>query len=425
MNSQIFFCRQLAEWLHTCSWHFTTLLAIVVNKVDGIPQQEDKFVNALLLAHPVKPVKKELTIFIHHYFGMHNWLRYKPTLLNISLHHNTTHTLADERLPDLASTAKLSQFLDITAEELNWFTQRYRFDAKEPEHFHHYYYSLSTKRDGSSRLLESPKSRLKSIQRQIQREILSPIKMHPAAHGFINGRSCKTHAEPHTNKKYLFVFDLRQCFQSTQWLQVYSVFDQLGYPDVVCKSLTMLCTHKSYVHHPLLKTLPLDERQLLKERHLPQGAPSSPSLSNAVLRKLDTRLAGLAATLELEYTRYADDLAFSGNKIRNWGFLEPLVASICLDEGFQMNHRKSRLMRSHQRQKITGVVVNQGVNIDRRYYDQLKATLHNCVRDGFVIQNRMNHPEFRSYLYGSIQYVKSLNFKKGEKLEKIFLKIKD
>lgn len=421
----MFFCQQLAEWLYTSTWHFTTLLAIVVEKVDGIPAKEDEFVNALLLAHPSKPAKKQLTAFIHHYFGLRGWLRHKPRLASISLRDTTSRKLVDERLPILGSTAKLCQFLGITDRELDWFTQRYRFDAKEPEHFHHYHYSLCTKRDGSARLLESPKSHLKSIQRRVQREILSRVEMHPAAHGFINGRSCKTHAEPHTNKKYLFVFDLRQCFQSTQWHQVYSVFDQLGYPDVVCKSLTMLCTHKSYLHHPLLKPLPLDERQLLKERHLPQGAPSSPSLSNAVLRKLDTRLVGLASALGFEYTRYADDLAFSGNKIRNWGFLEPLVSSICLDEGFQMNHRKSRLMRSHQRQKITGVVVNQRVNVDRRYYDQLKATLHNCVRDGLVIQNRMNHPNFKSYLYGSIQYVKSLNVKKGEKLEKIYLEIQD
>ena len=103
------------------------------------------------------------------------------------------------------------------------------------------------------------------------------------------------------------------------------------------------------------------------------------------MRHLDKRLQGLAKSLKLRYSRYADDLAFSGNTHRDWRFLEPLIGSICLQEGFELNYRKSRIIRSHQRQKITGVIVNQRANIDRRYFDRLKAILNNCVRYGVCL----------------------------------------
>lgn len=222
----------------------------------------------------------------------------------------------------------------------------------------------------------------------------------------------------------MFTFDLKQCFQSIQWRQVYRIFTRLGYCKTVSRYLTKICTHKNYVKHPLLKKLSDEQRLKLKTPHLPQGAPSSPALSNLVLYYLDKRLSGLADSLHLNYTRYADDLAFSGNTHRDWTFLEPLIGSICLQEGFQLNHRKSRVMSAHQRQKLTGVIVNQKTNIDRRYYDQLKSTLNNCVRDGLDRQNLSDHPDFRAHLLGSIQHVKSLNSSKGEKLHETFQKIK-
>ena len=116
-------------------------------------------------------------------------------------------------------------------------------------------------------------------------------------------------------------------------------------------------------------------------------------------------------------------LAFSGDVHRNWKFLESLVGAICLEEGFTLNHRKSRCLRPHQRQILTGVVVNEKTNIDRRYYDRMKAVLTNCARDGLDSQNHSNHQDFKAHLLGCLQFVKSLSSKKGAKLEAIYNRI--
>jgi len=423
MNKQLFFSRQLAEWLLQYEWHFTTLLAAVIEHVEGIPEQENEFVDALLIDHPVRPNKNLLTDFINNYFRERNWFTSRTKITDICIANDSYQNLTVKSLPIINNSKDLSLFFGITANELDWLAQSFRTVSKEQEYFRHYHYSLHKKRDGGYRLLESPKTRLKDMQRQINSELLSHCRFHSAAHGFVKNRNCKTHAAAHINKKYLFIFDLQQCFQSIQWRQVYTIFTNLGYCKTVSRYLTKICTHKSYANHPLLKKLS-DEQQLkLKTPHLPQGAPSSPALSNLALYYLDKRLSGLADSLELDYTRYADDLAFSGNVHRNWKFFEPLIGSICLQEGFQLNHRKSRVMGSHQRQKLTGVIVNQKANIDRRYYDQLKAILNNCARDGLNKQNISDHPNFREHLMGSIQYVKFLNKRKGEKLYNIFKQI--
>jgi len=423
VNTQLNFCRQLAEWLVQYQWHFTPLLSAIIEHVEGIPEQENEFIDALLISYPTQPDKGSLTEFILSYFTDRQWFYPQVRLKDICIQEKVYKSLVNKNLPVIESGKELSAFFGITNNELNWLAQKYRLQVRQPEHLRHYHYSLHKKRDGNYRLLESPKRRLKSLQRQINNRILNHCKVHQAAHGFIKKNNCKTHAAIHTNKKFLFVFDLQQCFQSIQWHQIYSIFSNLGYSREVSYYLTKICTHQNYANHPLLYKLDSLQQSRLKTRHLPQGAPSSPALSNLVLYHLDKRLTGLAKKLHLEYSRYADDLAFSGNQQRCWKFFEPLVGAICLEEGFQLNHRKSRILKTAQRQKLTGIVVNQKVNIDRRYYDQLKATLHNCQRHGLSSQNRFNHPDFRAHLLGCIQYVKSLNSNKGEKLYQLFQSI--
>jgi len=150
----------------------------------------------------------------------------------------------------------------------------------------------------------------------------------------------------------------------------------------------------------LLTDLDNEQRKKIKQRHLAQGAPTSPTLSNLVMYKLDKRLDRLANSLELNYSRYADDLAFSGNEHRDWRFFEPLIASICLEERFKLNHR------------------------DRRYFDQIKAILTNCIRHGVESQNITGHHNFQSHLLGQVIFVNSLNKSRGEKLLKLYQKIK-
>ncbi|WP_159067462.1 reverse transcriptase family protein [Gordonia iterans] len=140
---------------------------------------------------------------------------------------------------------------------------------------------------------------------------------------------------------------------------------------------------------------------LLRERHLPQGAPTSPALLNLVLRRLDIRISGYAAKHGITYTRYADDLAFSGDGM-DTGRLHWFVARVVVAEGFRLHPDKTRVMGEHQRQQLAGLVVNRGLHARRSEYDALKALLHNAAREGAASQNRVGHQDFRAHVYGRI-----------------------
>ncbi len=433
VNKQVFFARQLAAWLYQADWHYKTLLAIVIEYVDHLPKDGNALVNELLLHYPVKPTERKLTDFLNSSARVSNWFATNPvpTIKHLSLaserftDHPTDHTKGKttKRLPIIDTIGDLAEWLSLSLPELDWFANFWRFDTATPEHLKHYQYQLLEKQDGHIRLIEKPKTRLKQLQRKIYEEILATVKTHSAAHGFCPGRSCLSHASIHTNKRYVMSYDIEQCFQSIGWLQVKTVFLRMGYPAKVSTYLTALCTHSVQLNTRQLMNFDASQRARLRQRHIPQGAPGSPALTNIILYRLDQRLTGLANSLGLNYSRYADDIAMSGNAHRDYRFLQPLIGGICLDEGVTLNNRKTRITRSHQKQRLTGIVVNNKPNIDRKQFDVLKATLTNCARYGLQNQNRNNHPDFDAHLLGKIQYVKSINKQKGVKLERIYQSI--
>lgn len=166
-------------------------------------------------------------------------------------------------------------------------------------------------------------------------------------------------------------------------------------------------------------------QQLYRQPHLPQGAPTSPALANLVAYRLDARLAGLAGAGQASYTRYADDLVFSGGEpfARSLRRFVTTVAGIVLEEGFAIQHRKTRIMRQATRQRAAGIVINERVNSSRKDYDILKAILHNCVRDGSSEQNRAGITNFRAHLAGRVAHVSSLNPARGDRLRRVFEQI--
>jgi hypothetical protein len=161
---------------------------------------------------------------------------------------------------------------------------------------------------------------------------------------------------------------------------------------------------------------------LFHRRHLPQGAPTSPALANLCAYRLDCRLAALARSVDAQYTRYADDLAFSGAEAleRCARRFHVHVCRIALEEGFEVHTRKTRFMRQGVRQQLAGVVVNRRPNVPRGEYDRLKAILCNCVRHGPASQNRAGRPDFQAYLAGRIAYVQMLNAARGRRLRTLF-----
>ncbi len=300
-------------------------------------------------------------------------------------------------VPRYFTTGDLAESLNLTIPEIEWFADAHsRLTTASPP-LRHYRTTAIPKRVGA-RLLEIPKPRLREIQRKILRRILDHVPAHGAAHGFVKGRSPRTFGIPHAGKEVVISVDLKNFFPSIGISRVIAIFDALGYPRSVAWNLAYLCTTSTPAGQ--LNGLPYATASLLRTRHLPQGAPTSPALANLAARMLDIRLTGFARSMGLRYSRYADDLALSGDADVDkvlW-----VARRIVTDEGFVLNPLKTRVRRAHERQQLTGLVVNDWPAVQRREYDELRAILHNCARTGPTSQNRSDMEDFRAHLYGRI-----------------------
>ena len=137
-------------------------------------------------------------------------------------------------------------------------------------------------------------------------------------------------------------------------------------------------------------------------------------------------MRGLARTFGANYTRYADDLAFSGDRAFAAG-IKPFLAGIeeiARSEGFVLNNRKTRIMRRGGCQRVTGIVVNDHINVPRAAFERLKATLHNCRRHGAAAENREGLRDFRAHLDGKVTWVEQVNPARGERLRRMFEEIR-
>ncbi len=296
------------------------------------------------------------------------------------------------------------------------------------ERLRHYRYRWVAKRSGAARLIEEPKPLLKHVQRVILRELLDAVPVHDAAHGFRRGRSAVSYAAGHAGRQIVIHLDLEDFFGTVTAGRVYGIFRRCGYPERVAHLLTSLTTSSTPAHVWNDRPQPLpgagaggDFRvgQHLRYPHLPQGAPTSPAIANLATFRLDGRLAGLAGAARLRYSRYADDLAFSGDTRIGPARAQRLVRTveaIAVQEGFRVNRAKTSFRRSHQRQMLAGVVVNDRPNVAREEYDVLKAILCNSRRLGPDSQNRNRHPNFAAHLLGRISRVGQLNPTRGDRL---------
>lgn len=328
-------------------------------------------------------------------------------------------------LPQLSTAKDLREWLGLLDHELAWFADSEGRQCKVSESkLHHYRYRWIEKRSGAPRLIEIPKTRLKAIQRRILREILNRVPPHPSAHGFTRGRSSLTFVEGHVGKPVVLRMDLKDFFHNVPIPRIGALFRRLGYPWMVANLLQGLCTHatSASLAGASYGELPWEARKRLADKHLPQGAPTSPAIANLCAWRLDCRLQGVADRFALHYTRYADDLALSGGKelLRLAPFLQGLVGAIALEEGFDINHRKTRVQTQAQSQRLAGVVINARTNLPREEFDRLKAILHNCARHGPESQNRDGIDDFKAHLAGKIAYVDWLNPERGAQLKRLW-----
>jgi hypothetical protein len=356
-----------------------------------------------------------------HQLSVKHWLNRPQRMLSVP-------AARSWKVPAIESVGALAEWLGITVDELLWFADLKGLRRlKSSAQLRHYHYRILIKRSGAVRLIEAPKARLKALQKQILTQILNLIPPHPAAHGFLKGRSIKTFAAPHAGKRVVVRMDLRDFFPTIGAARIQSFFRAAGYPDSVADLLAGICTNaapRDVWDKPgseLDRALLWEARALYSRPHLPQGAPTSPALANLCAYRIDCRLAGLAQSAEAGYSRYADDLAFSGNEafekcVERFSIH---VAVILHEEGFVVHHRKTRIMRQGVRQHLAGLVANDHVNIMRADFDRLKAILTNCLRLGPSSQNRDGHPRFRAHLEGRVAFVEMINPVKGQRLRKI------
>lgn len=328
--------------------------------------------------------------------------------------------LAACALPDLPAPGDLADWLALNPNELDWYADVRGMNGVD-DPLCHYRYRWIPKTYGM-RLMEVPKPRLRDLQRKVLRGILDRVPAHFAAHGFCRGKSCRTFAEPHVGRDVVLRMDLRDFFPSIPAARIHALFGMLGYPVGVARLLTGLCTNAVPMAIARQFAASWQTAKQFGLPHLPQGAPTSPALANLCALHLDMRLDELARSIGGQYTRYADDLAISGGEAlrRRIGPIALLVMQIAAEEGFTINHRKTRSMHRSQRQVLAGVVVNERPNVRREEFDRLKAVLTNCVRYGPGSQNREGGRDYAAQLSGRIAHIASLNPARAGKLRALF-----
>ena len=237
-------------------------------------------------------------------------------------------------LPVLHTARDLAEQIGIELKVLRWLTYHRRGAAVV--HYHRYEISKKT---GGVRCISAPKPALAGAQRWVLDQILRRLEPEPQAHGFVTGRSIVTNAATHSGKAVVCNLDLRDFFPSITFRRVKGLFRALGYSEHLATLLALLTTEPPRVPAELDgKTYHV----ALGSRVLPQGACTSPAITNALCRRLDRRLNGLARRHGFDYTRYADDLTFSGDAPRVVGRLLRSIRAIVAAEGLTEHPRKTR-----------------------------------------------------------------------------------
>jgi retron-type reverse transcriptase len=314
-------------------------------------------------------------------------------------------------LPVMHTPADVARTIGLTIKQLRWLA--YHTDAATRTHYVKF---QVPKKSGGMRTLAAPHKALKAAQHWILANVLNKLPVTHAAHGFVKDRGIVSNAVPHVSKSIVVNLDLSDFFPSVTFHRVRAVFERYGYSGSVASVLALLSTEcpRTTVTYAGTKY-----EAATGPRGLPQGAPTSPALSNQVARKLDKRLLGVAAKLGLTYTRYADDLTFSGGMelAEKIGWLLAKVRNIVREEGFAVNEKKTRVMRRSCAQSVTGVVVNDKPSVSRDALRRLRAILHRAKTEGLDAQNREGRPNFRDWLAGKIAFVAMVRPDVGAKLK--------
>ena len=244
------------------------------------------------------------------------------------------------------------------------------------------------KRNGKYRTIYAPKATLKHIQRQILNNILNNKSTSKYAMAYKKGISLKQNAQVHTNKKIILKLDIKDFFENIKFIDIYNCCFSIEYfPKSIGMLLTYLCTYDDY---------------------LPQGAPTSSYISNLVMKDFDEELGSWCEGLNISYTRYSDDMTFSGdfdpkeviNKVRN-------LLSIL---GLKLNKEKIHVISNNNRQGVTGLVVNKKVQVDIKYRKKIRQEIYFIKKFGIEshikrLKDNAQSEDYLNKLYGRILFV--------------------
>jgi RNA-directed DNA polymerase len=269
-----------------------------------------------------------------------------------------------EKFKAMSTVLDVVQFLSIRVNELD------QLLINPP------YYTFETpKKRGGVRTITAPEDALKKVQQLILKQVEEFYHKPSSVYGFVamdesEGYACPivANAANHVNKHYVLTVDLNHFFESIKTMDVFQLFsnEPFYFPEKIALILTRLTTYKGC---------------------LPTGAPTSPMLSNLIFRDIDQKLEELAENERCTYSRYADDLTFSSNEPFSEEFLTQIQSCI---QPFTLNTKKTRIKKQSQQQKVTGILVNEKVNIDRKWIKQLRAMLHDLKING-VRKASFNH----------------------------------
>lgn len=321
-------------------------------------------------------------------------------------------------LPVLATPHDVATAMGLTISQLRWLA----FHSPATTRPHYVRFTIP-KRSGGTRDLAAPHQKLAAAQEWILIQVLQKLPVHDAAHGFVAGRSTRTNAIPHLGKYAVINCDLKDFFPSITVNRVIGLFKDMGYSPAAATILALICTesprrvvdYAGNVFHVATGA-----------RCLPQGACTSPAISNLISRRLDSRLSGISRKLGFVYTRYADDLSFSAaappvsrddpqHPDRKIGYLLARIRHIASDEGFAVNEKKTRIQRRHNSQRVTGIVVNSSEpSIPRATRRKLRAILHQAKKTGAVSQDLQYS---KAQVRGMIAYVHMVNPRQAQSLK--------
>ncbi len=328
--------------------------------------------------------------------------------------------LQQNNVPVVTDIEQLADLLGCSVNDL-----RFLAYSRKTSRINHYKRFYMPKKTGGKRLISAPMPRLKNVQHAILETILEKVMPHDAGHGFIKTKSILTNAAPHLKQDVVINLDFKDFFPTIHYKRVKGLFRKLGYSEQIATVLGLICTE------PDVDSITLDNTEYFvagDKRHLPQGAPTSPAITNIICRKLDARLKGAASKHGYNYTRYADDLTFSaiGTPAENFQKLLWQIRQIVGDEGFELHPDKLRVMRKGVRQEVTGIIVNDTPGIDKKELKRFRALIFQIEKDGPEGKHWNNSPNLLASIKGYANYVAMVKPEQGkvlvERVNKILTK---